>query len=425
MCELRWQCLPLHECMERIIDYRGKTPPKTTSGIPLITAKIIKNGTIAEANEFISPAIYDKWMTRGFPLTGDIVMTTEAPLGEVAQISDPKIALAQRVIVLRGKKNLLDNLFLKYLLLTPFVKDQLFSRATGTTVLGIKQSELRKIILPLPLVAEQQAIATILGSLDDKIDLNRRMNETLEAMARAIFKDWFVDFGPTRAKMEGRAPYLAQEIWDLFPDALDDEGKPAGWQFGVLGDIATQVGQTVSPDSLPPKTPYIGLEHMPRRSIALDTWEGAGKVTSEKLAFKRGDFLFGKLRPYFHKVGIAPLDGICSTDIMVLNSRFPEASAFVISCISAKDFVNFTDRTSDGTKMPRTSWGRMEKYEICNPGCHGLMAFGQATASFFTRIIANVNESRTLAQTRDFLLPKLMSGEIRVKDAEKAVEQAL
>ena len=83
----------------------------------------------------------------------------------------------------------------------------------------------------LPPLAEQDAIASILGALDDKIDLNRRMNETLEAMARAIFKDWFVDFGPTRAKMEGRAPYLAPEIWALFPDRLDDEGKPEGWSI--------------------------------------------------------------------------------------------------------------------------------------------------------------------------------------------------
>ena len=93
----------------------------------------------------------------------------------------------------------------------------------------------------VPSREEQHAIASVLGALDDKINLNRRMNETLEAMARAIFKDWFVDFGPTRAKMEGRAPYLAPEIWSLFPDRLDDEAKPRGWGYTKLGDLCARV----------------------------------------------------------------------------------------------------------------------------------------------------------------------------------------
>jgi type I restriction enzyme, S subunit len=191
----------------------------------------------------------------------------------------------------------------------------------------------------------------LLGALDDKIELNRRMNETLEAMARAIFKDWFVDFGPTRAKQEGRAPYLAPDLWSLFPDRLDDEGKPEGWKAGTLGDVAHQVGESVNPEAVAPITPYIGLEHMPRRSVALAEWEAAAKVTSGKHAFRKGDFLFGKLRPYFHKVGIAPVDGVCSSDIVVSNARERSAGAFVLACISQDEFVAFTDRMSDGTKI--------------------------------------------------------------------------
>ena len=103
------------------------------------------------------------------------------------------------------------------------------------------------------------------------------MNETLEAMARAIFKDWFVDFGPTRAKMEGRSPYLAPEIWTLFPDRLDNEGKPEGWELSTLGEIDAPAGSVVKPNDLSPDTPYIGLEHMPRRSLALDSWEGSAR----------------------------------------------------------------------------------------------------------------------------------------------------
>jgi type I restriction enzyme S subunit len=265
------------------------------------------------------------------------------------------------------------------------------------------------------------AIGKLLGALYQKMSLNRRMNETLEATTRAIFKDWFVDFGPTFAKMEGRMSYLAADIWSRFPARFDEGGKPAGWKSGKLGDIAVQVGESVNPESLAPETPYIGLEHMPRRSIALEDWEGAGKVTSGKLAFKRGDFLFGKLRPYFHKVGIAPIDGICSTDIVVLNATTLEARSFVLSCISQDDYVAFADRTSDGTKMPRTSWARMEKYEIPIPTADIFAAFDKAASPLIERVIANIHESKALAMTRDLLVPKLMSGEIRVTAAEKAV----
>ena len=248
------------------------------------------------------------------------------------------------------------------------------------------------------------------------------MNETLEAMARAIFKDWFVDFGPVRAKAEGRPPYLSSDLWSLFPDKLDDDDKPVGWRSGRLEDVASPAGQSVKPDELSPDTPYIGLEHMPRRSISLDSWEGAGKVTSGKLAFRRGDFLFGKLRPYFHKVGIAPIDGICSTDIVVLKAKNPIASAFVISCISLDEFVAYTDQSSAGTKMPRTSWGLMARYELTLPPDELMKAFHDAISPLFEHVVGNIHESRTLAALRDLLLPKLMSGEIRLKDAEQALE---
>lgn len=109
-----WRQFKLIEVLDALIDYRGKTPKKTTSGVPLITAKIIKDGRIETPTEFISVDDYDSWMVRGFPKVGDVVLTTEAPLGEVAQLDDANIALAQRVVTLRGKSNVLDNTYLKY-----------------------------------------------------------------------------------------------------------------------------------------------------------------------------------------------------------------------------------------------------------------------------------------------------------------------
>ena len=296
----------------------------------------------------------------------------------------------------------------------------------GSVYTNVSKSRFSDIEVDVPPLREQRAIAATLGALDDKIDLNRRMNETLEALARALFKDWFVDFGPTRAKMEGRAPYLDRDIWELFPDRLVENGHkkvPEGWSTGTFGDVAMQCGESVRPDTLDPTTPYIGLEHMPRRSIALSKWAGAGKVSSGKLSFRRGDFLFGKLRPYFHKVGIAPVDGICSTDIVVLNAREQHGASFVLACISQDEFVAFTKRTSDGTKMPRTSWGRMEQFRLCVPCEHTLQIFDELARPILNRIIDNVHESRTLAALRDLLLPRLMSGEIRVGDAGRTAKE--
>ncbi|MCP3680996.1 MAG: hypothetical protein GY782_12395 [Gammaproteobacteria bacterium] len=248
--------------MEAIIDYRGKTPKKTASGIPLITAKIVKQGRILPVQEFIASSEYDKWMRRGIPEKGDVLITTEAPLGEIAQLDERKVALAQRLIALRGRKNFLDNTFLKYLLQSSYVQHQLHGRASGTTVLGIKQKELRKILLYIPKIKEQQTIAHILGSLDDKIELNRQMNETLEAMAQALFKSWFNDFDPVidnalaagnaipeaiqsraaiRESLGDASKTLPDEIRSLFPSEFELSKEmgwvPKGWKTVFLRSI--------------------------------------------------------------------------------------------------------------------------------------------------------------------------------------------
>ena len=236
-----WQLLPLEDCMAAIIDYRGKTPKKTLAGVPLVTAKVVKGGRIQPIQEYIAHGDYDDWMRRGFPEPGDILMTTEAPLGEIAQLDDRKVALAQRLITLRGRKSLLDNNYLKFLMQSEFVQHQLSARATGTTVLGIKQSELRQISLVIPPLDEQKQIAHILGTLDDKIELNQQMNRTLEGIARALFKSWFIDFEPVRAKLDGRQPAgMDAETAAFFPDSFEDSalGKiPKGWEVRAFGKL--------------------------------------------------------------------------------------------------------------------------------------------------------------------------------------------
>ena len=296
----------------------------------------------------------------------------------------------------------------------------------------ISQGDARNLEVAYPPLPEQRAIAHILGTLDDKIELNRRMSETLEAMARALFKSWFVDFDPVRAKMEGRwqrgqsLPGLPAHLYDLFPDRLVDSelGEiPEGWEVGTFGEIAENPRRSVRPDQIAPETPYIALEHMPKRCIALSDWSTGDGLESNKFEFKRGEVLFGKLRPYFHKVGVAPVDGVCSTDIVVVTSKKPAWFGFVLGHVSSDEFVQYTNTGSTGTKMPRTSWIEMARYEFALPPEPLAKSFDALVQPIIERIVASIHESRTLAALRDALLPKLISGEIRVKDAERFLQE--
>ena len=161
-----------------------------------------------------------------------VCLSRTASVGYVVVMGRP-MATSQDFVNWVCSENL-DSQFLKYVLLGE--RSAFLRFASGTTHQTIYFPEVKAFHVCLPPILEQRAIAHILGTLDDKIELNRRMNETLEAMARALFKDWFVDFGPTCAKAEGRDPYLAPEIWDLFPDKLDEDGKPEGWEDGKVED---------------------------------------------------------------------------------------------------------------------------------------------------------------------------------------------
>ena len=266
------------------------------------------------------------------------------------------------------------------------------------------------------------------------------MNETLEAIARALFKSWFVDFDPVRAKAEGRDPSLPKHITDLFPASFEpvcrdtERGAgrdselgeiPKGWRLRTLGDVAQHPRRGVQPGEIEASTPYIALEHMPRRCISLSEWGTADGLGSNKFEFKRGEILFGKLRPYFHKVGVAPVDGVCSTDIVVVTPRAEKWFGFVLGHVSSEAFVEHTNAGATGTKMPRTSWGDMARYAVVLPPDPIAKAFTEQIRPSVRRILASIHQSCTLAALRDTLLPKLISGELRVKDAEQSIQEAI
>ncbi|RDV38733.1 restriction endonuclease subunit S [Bradymonadaceae bacterium TMQ3] len=270
------------------------------------------------------------------------------------------------------------------------------------------------VTVKLPPLNKQRSISLQLNTLNAKITLNSKINRTLEAMARALFKSWFIAFDPVRAKMEGRQPAgLDPETAALFPERLVDSELgliPEGWEVKSLGEIMKKVSDGVDPDDLSPSTPYIGLGDMPERSIALDTWGQAGDVNSRKSKFKKGQILFGRLRPYFHKVGIAPVDGISSTDIQIIIPKKFEWYGYLVCMLSDPTFIDYCTSVSSGTRMPRVKWSDMQKYKIAIAPDKLADQFTKWTQPVFKQIITNIFQNKTLEKQRDALLPALLSG---------------
>ena len=431
-----WKTIALEDSLEALIDYRGKTPQKTESGIPLVTAKVIKAGRIESPTEFIAPEDYDAWMRRGIPKEGDVVMTTEAPLGEVAQLGSDKVALAQRVITLRGKADLLDNTYLLYLLQSDEMQEQLRARATGTTVLGIKQSELRKVTVRIPPIAFQRNAAGILKALDDRITLLRETNATLEAIAQALFKSWLVDFDPVRAKMEGRAPEGMDEATAaLFPDGLEESELglvPRGWRVMPIGDAVEAVGGA-TPDTKNPTywEPGVHCWTSPKdlsgiaAPVLLDTErklsdQGLAKIGSGALPI--GTLLLSSRAPIgYLALAQVPL-AINQGYIALLPGGLLPPLYLLFWC--RQNMENIKGRANGSTFM-EISKKAFRPIPALVPSVKVVEVFANTAGVLFERLIENERQAQTLATLRDTLLPRLISGQLRLPEAQAATEDAL
>ena len=394
------------------------------SGVPIISGKHLHGFRVDDGPgfNFISEE-HAKRLRSANVMRGDIIFTHAGNIGQVAYIPEnskyDRYVISQRQFYMRPKPSEVMPEFVIAYFKSPQGQHDLLSNTSQVGVPSISQpvTYLKSIEIPVPPIQEQCSIARILGALDDKIELNRRMNKTLGGMMQALFKSWFVDFDPVRAKMERRDIGLPQNIADLFPKLLAESELghvPEGWSIGRISDIASCPRRAIKPSGLSQESPYIGLEHMPRHSIALTDWGQAGKVKSGKLKFAKGDILFGKLRPYFHKVGVAPLSGVCSTDIMVIAPKKPQWAAFLLACVSSTETVAYANQVSTGTKMPRTNWKAMSDHRCCLPQKQTVRAFQNLVQPMLDRIIANIHDSRALALRRDALLPKLVSGDMQV-----------
>lgn len=275
----------------------------------------------------------------------------------------------------------------------------------------------------LPPINEQRAIAHILGTLDDKIELNRRRNQTLEAMARALFKDWFVDFGPVRAKMEGRDPYLPADLWQLFPDRLDDEGKPEGWVTVPASEIIEF--NPTEPLRKGTPAPYLDMASLPTSG----SWPEP-PVTRDfgsGMRFRNGDTLLARITPCLENgktafVQCLPDDtvGWGSTEYIVMRPKTPVPAEYAYLLARDDAFREHAIRSMTGTSGRQRAQGdSVAVFKLASPPDKNVWhAFAKQVMPLFESIKSNAKANETLAQLRDSLLPKLISGELRIKDAE-------
>ena len=408
----------LRKCLEKIIDYRGKTPKKlgsdwTNQGYRALSAINVKDAGLASIDTIrcVDHDTYTKWM-REEVKRGDILLTSEAPAGEVMiWDTDEKIVLSQRLFCLRVNKRF-DNRFLKYYLQSPTGKREVNRTRSGSTVAGISAEMFDQIQVVHPDNGSQQKIAAVLSALDAKIDLNNRINAELEALAKTLYDYWFVQFDFPDAN--GR-PYKSSGGRMVWNEGLKRE-IPAGWEAVPLSRLVEEVKDGVAPNASDNTTPYVGLEHIARRSIVISSWAAADKATSNKIAFRKGDILFGKIRPYFHKVALAMMDGITSTDAIVMRPKQQDFAALTLETIFSDRFVETATASSTGSKMPRADWNVMRNYTIAVPDKASAVAsaYQQSFERIRGRIENNVQQNRELTRLRDWLLPLLMNGQVRV-----------
>jgi type I restriction enzyme S subunit len=325
----------------------------------------------------------------------------------------------------------LNPRFLRFWLNSPLMARHLHGFRDGTVAERLNLPTIRGLAVPMFTKAEQDAIALLLGALDDKIDLNRRMNETLEAMARAIFKDWFVDFGPVRAKAEGRQPPgLAPDIAALFPDALDDEDKPKGWLTSAIGDEVRVVGGTTPRTSEPDFWDGDIAWATPKDLSALRApvlWETERRITPKGLAqigsglLPAGTVLLSSRAPIGYlavsKIPIAVNQGFIA---MVCDGKLSNTFCWLWTQAN----MDAIKQRANGSTFMEISKTNFRPIPLFLPPGAMLAAFDKVAGPLLDRMAANERESRTLAALRDLLLPKLMSGEIHIRDAQVTVEAA-
>lgn len=408
----RWPTTEISDLCSAVVDCVNKTAPVVEGPTPyrMIRTTNVRSGRVdTQAVRYVDKPTYEEWSRRGELKAGDIVLTREAPLGEVGLLRDADgVFLGQRLFMYRANPHLADNRFLAYALQSPWVQAEIRSLGSGATVEHMRVPDCERISVPAPPLEFQRKVGDALGSHDDLIENNRRRIEILEAMARLVYGEWFVHFRfPGHEDVE----FVDSNLGPI----------PEGWEWGSFSDLVDVSREAANPDEIAPGKPLVGLEHLPRRSTTLRDWDLTDDVGSRKSRFVAGDILFGKIRPYFHKVALAPIAGYCSTDAIIFRpGRSVRAQALAVA--SSDEFVAHAVQTSNGTKMPRANTDVLLQYPIPIAPDGVRHAFEAAVGPLHELCRILSAQMRVLAQARDLLLPRLISGELEMRDLELGLD---
>jgi len=410
-----WVEVRLGEVLELIIDHRGKTPKKlggdwSLNGYRAISAKSIKNGVLVNEDKMniLPEKLYHKWMKTEVEY-GDIFLTSEAPLGEhLIWRSNEKVVLSQRIFGIRTNKDYLDPFYFNYFIDGGYYQHELKSRESGSTVTGIKQSELIQTKVIIPPLAEQKSIANILSSFDEKIDLLREQNKTLETLAQTIFKEWFVNFNYPGATGE----MVDSELGEL----------PTGWWVGKLGSLIKTNRSSIK------KNFEIDLiEYLDTGSITEGHIESTQKLhladapSRARRIVQHNDLLISTVRPNLKHYGILkePTDNlIVSTGFCVITCDKVDPH-FVYYLLTTNEMTDYLHSVAEGSTStyPSIKPSDIEKIEYAFPSENILKLFSGYAGKAWNKIIFNQEQIQSLSKTRDTLLPNLLSGEIRLGEA--------
>lgn len=393
---MKFNKIKMEDALDALIDYRGKTPKKAESGIMTLSAKSVKNNHIDYSQcYFISKDEYSQFMVRGFPKKGDILLTTEAPLGLVARLDRDDVAIAQRLLTLRGKENVLDNDYLLYYLQSPIGQASLKARETGTTVTGIKQAEFRKIEIIIPNYEIQKKISGILKALDEKIELNNAINNNLLEQVLALYRNRFVDTVNNKRRI-----CRADEYFDISigktpprkePQWFSTNPQDVTWvSISDMGTCGLYIGSS-SEQLTKEAVDRHNVKIVPDNTVLLSF-----KLTVGRIAITNGEMTTNEAIAHF-KTDKKEINEYLYCYLKCFNYQTMGSTSSIATAVNSKIIKG----------MP-----------FVVPTDDELIDFHSVAAPMFAKIKANQTESEKLTAVRDTLLPKLMSGELDVSDID-------
>lgn len=419
----KWERTSLRDAGVTLIDCDHRTPPAADSGYPYVAIPQLKEGRLSLGDvRRISPEHFAEWTRKAKPQQHDVILSRRCNPGETAYVpAGLECALGQNLVLLRADGKKLFPPFLRWLVRGTDWWEQVGTFINvGAVFDSLRCADIPNFSMPLPPLAEQKAIAAVLGALDDKIELNRRMNATLEAMARALFQSWFVDFDPVRAKLDGRQPpHLDPTTASLFPDSFEDSPLgpiPKGWAAQPLPDaIEVNPRRTLKSGTI---APYLDMKNLPTQGHSAE--EVIDREFSSGTKFQNGDTLLARITPCLENGKTGYVDfledgqvGWGSTEYIVLAPKPPLPPQFGYLLARSDNLRTHAIQNMTGTsgrqRVPsecfNTFWLAVPPPDIAH-------RFDEQTFPLMAKIKSHSSESRTLAALRDTLLPKLLSGEL-------------